>query len=260
MRLNKKQKTSEYETVCTNDWYAVCQDNGILTGKQDLKYLNSYKLIRFMIMQCMKDDKEFKKYELSMSELAEALNTSKQNLYTYIDDMTDDIIVHPLYFRNTVNGETEFIKIPWVSICAYRNKKLEIKLNDELKPFLLGLDKNYGQYIFSEIKPMKSIYTLRLFEYIHGKAQVNKIHRKGFHVKITVKELQEAMNCEGMDIYKFNQQIKRSVNELNEVWFMRNISCTKIRNGKNVVAYDFFIISILDKMRLERAKEKQENN
>lgn len=252
--MDESKTTNKNETVCTNDWYAVCQDNGILTGKQNMKYLNSYKLIRFMIMQCMKDDKVFRKYEMSMSELAEALNISKQNLYTYIDDMADDNVSHPLYFRSTVNRETKFVRIPWVSFCAYSNRKLEIKLNDELKPFLLGLNKNYGQYIFAEIKPMKSIYTLRLFEYIHGKAQVNKIHKKGFHVKIAVKELQEAMNCEGMDIYKYNQQIKRSVNELKEIWITKDISYTMVKEGKNIVAYDFFIISVVDKMRLEKQK------
>lgn len=221
----------------------VVQANDLIGGKQSLK-LNSAKLIRAAIMQIVPEDEELKPYIITIKELSELLKISESNLYRDIDDITDDIIKNPVFIKEIDRRQVKWVKIPWVTRCEYHSDiGVAIKLNDELKPFLLKLKEHYTQYSLDNILAMKSTYSIRIFELLQEKIKAKMINRAGEYVEISVRELRECCDCE--DKYQsFNnfktRVIDAAVKEINTLTMFR-IKYDYSKHGKTVVAIVFHV-------------------
>lgn len=229
---------------CLDTRNYVCQANALVGGKQALK-LNSAKLIRAAIMQVVRDDEELKPYIITISELAELLNVPKSNIYRDIDDITDDILNNPVYIREEAGKKVRWIKIPWVTRCEYNSDiGVALKLNDELKPFLLNLKEHYTQYTLDSILVMKSVYAIRLYELLQSKIMTRILPRAGTDIELSVETLKECCGCESKAYNTFsnfrNRVIDIAVKEINEKTLF-TLSYDYVKKGKSVIALVFHI-------------------
>lgn len=229
---------------CLNTRNYVVQANNLIGGKQALK-LNSAKLIRSAIMQVVKEDEDLKPYIITIKELSELLGVSSSNIYRDVEDITDDIIKNPVYVREERVGKTVgFIKIPWVTRCEYVSDiGIALKLNEELKPFLVKLKQHYTQYTLQEVLAMKSVYGIRIFELLQSRIMSRLIPKEGTSVKISVQEIRECCGCEEKYPAFGNFKAKvidRAVNEINRVT-MYQVDYSYIKNGRNIVKIEFHI-------------------
>ena len=250
MPRGKKQIEGQltFEDFCMDIRNFVVQHNTLVSGKQNLK-LNSAKLIRSAIMQIKFEDQELKPYIITIKELSSLLGIPASNIYRDIEDITDDIIQNPVYIREEANGKTtKFVKIPWVTRCDYKSDVgIAIKLNEELKPYLIQLKNHYTEYTLDEILSMKSIFAIRIFELIQSKIMYKTIPQCGLEITITIQEIRECCNCE--DKYeKFShlkeKVIDKAVDEINKVT-LYNLTYEYIKNGRTVVALKCKIVSCI---------------
>lgn len=247
MARGKKQIEGQLSfDFCLDPRNYVVQANSLIGGKQALK-LNSAKLIRSAIMQVVRDDKELIPYVITIKKLAELLGVPTSNIYRDIESITDDILKHPVYVREVSKGKTvRFIKIPWVSRCEYNaDVGIALKLNEELKPFLVNLRDHYTQYTLGEVLAMKSVYAIRIFEILQSKIMCSEIPRDGVHVVISVDELRECCSCE--DKYPAFGNFKDKVldkakDEINRVT-LYDLEYEYQKTGRTVTSIDFFIKS-----------------
>lgn len=221
----------------------VAQANDLIGGKQSLK-LNSAKLIRAAIMQIIPEDEELKPYIITIKELSKLLKVSESNLYRDIDDIADDIIKNPVFIKEINRRQIKWVKIPWVTRCEYNSDVgVAIKLNDDLKPFLIKLKEHYTQYSLDNILTMKSTYSIRIFELLQEKIKTKLIGRNGEYVEISVQELRECCDCE--DKYKSFNNFKTRVidtacNEINALT-MFHVKYTYLKHGRSIVAIVFHV-------------------
>lgn len=228
---------------CLDTGNYVVQANDLIGGKQSLK-LNSAKLIRAAIMQIVPEDDELKPYIVTIKELSELLKVSGSNLYRDIDDITDDIIKNPVFIKEIKKHQIRWVKIPWVTRCEYNSDVgVAIKLNDDLKPFLIKLKEHYAQYSLDNILSMKSTYSIRIFELLQEKIKTKLIGRAGEYIEISVQELRECCDCENK--YKsFNnfkvRVIDTACKEINNLTMFR-VKYNYLKHGKNIVAIVFYV-------------------
>lgn len=227
----------------------VVQANDLIGGRQSLK-LNSAKLIRAAIMQIVPEDEELKPYVITIKELSELLKVSESNLYRDIDDITDDIIKNPVFIKEISRRQIKWIKIPWVTRCEYNSDVgVAIKLNDDLKPFLIKLREYYTQYSLDNILTMKSTYSIRIFELLQEKIKTKLLGRNGEYVEISVQELRECCDCE--DKYKSFNNFKTRVidtacKEINTLTMFR-VKYIYSKHGKSIVAIVFHVNMVYHK-------------
>lgn len=226
----------------TNNY--VCQANALVGGRQALK-LNSAKLIRSAIMQVVKEDAELKPYIITIQELASLLGVTEANLYRDIEDITDDIIKNPVYIQERTIKKERWIKIPWVSRCEYRSDYgVAIKLNDELKPFLLNLKKQYTQYTLDSVLSMKSVYSIRLYELLQSKIMVQMLPQQGVDIEMDIQDIKESCDCNAKSYDVFANFRRRvidvAVKEINEKTIYR-ISYTCVKDGRSVKSILFHL-------------------
>ncbi|MCI8770029.1 MAG: replication initiation protein [Lachnospiraceae bacterium] len=245
MARGKKQLDGQLSfDFCLDTRNYVVQANNLIGGKQALK-LNSAKLIRSAIMQVVRDDEELKPYIITIKELADLLGVPASNIYRDIESITDDIISNPVYVREEKRGKTvRFIKIPWVTRCEYKaDVGVALKLNEELKPFLINLKEHYTQYTLQEVLAMKSVYAIRIFEMLQSKVMSKTLPKEGASIEISVQEIRECCDCE--DKYPAfgnfkNKVIDQAVKEINRVTVFR-VEYSYIKKGRSVVAIVFHI-------------------
>lgn len=229
---------------CLDTKNYVCQANALVCGKQALK-LNSAKLIRAAIMQVVRDDEELKPYVITISQLSELLNVPKSNIYRDIESITEDITGHPVYIEEKIGKKVRWIKIPWVTRCEYNSDiGVALKLNDELKPFLLGLQKYYTQYQLETILVMKSVYSIRLYELLYSKITTKTLPRSGTYIELSLETIKECCGCEKKSYNTFanlrSRVIDIAVKEINEKTSFR-LSYKYIKKGKSVIGLIFHI-------------------
>lgn len=229
----------------TNMNNLVVQSNELIEGKQNLK-LNSAKIMRVLIMQVKPEDEDLKSYRISISELSKILNINPDNLYRDIDAITDDILTNHVAIKDRQNEK--FMKIQWVSSCAYQKKVgLIIKINPLLKPFLLNLKTHYTQYQLQNILAMKSVYAIRIYELLLKGQVLNFIPKNGIIVTLTVQQIREACDCE--DKYEKISQFKAKVLDIAVKEIERTssgylkVSYECLKNGRKIDAIRFLIQS-----------------
>lgn len=229
---------------CTDASNYVVQANTLIGGRQALK-LNSAKLIRAAIMQVVREDEELKPYVITIKEFAELLQVDGSNLYKFADEITDDIIKNPVYIREEGAGTSvKWIKIPWVSRCEYNSDMgIALKLNEELKPFLINLKEHYTQYTLQEVLAMKSVYAIRVFEMLQSKIMSRVLPKEGVSVRISVQEIRECCGCE--DKYAEFKNLRAKVldkakEEINRVTVFR-VSYSYIKQKRSVIAIEFHV-------------------
>jgi plasmid replication initiation protein len=243
-RGNKQLEGQLSFDFCLDSGNYVVQANSLVGGKQALK-LNSAKLIRAAIMQVVRDDEELKPYVIKISELSDLLNVPKSNIYRDIEEIVNDILSNPVYIREDTGNRTRWIKIPWVQRCEYNSDVgVALKLNDELKPFLLNLKDHYTQYTLDSVLAMKSVYSIRIYELLQSKIMTRLVPREGTYLEIPLDELKECCGCEGKSYNTFaNFRMKvldKAVKEINEKT-MYSVSYDYMKSGKSVVGIKFFV-------------------
>lgn len=156
----------------------------------------------------------------------------------------DDIIANPIQIRQETSKKQEWVKIPWVQMCKYESDVgVMIQLNSLLKPYLINLKEKYEQYPYINILPMKSVFSIRIFELIQSKIMVKMLPKNGLDIVIPIKEIRESLNCE--DKYQEFSNFKIRVldaatKEINKVT-MYTLSYEIIKKGRAADRVNFHI-------------------
>ena len=150
-----------------NQDLSVVQANELVRSKQDDLTLLEAKLIRLAIAQVLKDDTDLKTYSVSGVELARFLGVSKQYVYTELEALSRSIIRKCIFIKevNPKNPkEPNFDLFHWVDTIKFRNGTITFRLSEELKPYLIGLDKLFTMYPYHAILTLPTSYSIRFYE------------------------------------------------------------------------------------------------
>lgn len=147
----------------------IAQANKLIRSRQDDLTLVEAKLIRLAISQITQLDNELRTYSCQITELAEHLDIAQDNLYRDIEKIGVGIMKKSIHMKDTnsppkKNGEYNYIIFNWVDYFCYSNGVITLRLNEKLKPFLLGLNEHFTKYGYSNIISLPTSNSIRLLE------------------------------------------------------------------------------------------------
>lgn len=232
----------------------VVQANPLIQARQRLT-LNEAKLIRIMIMQIINSDMEFNSYYMTPAEFANLLQVKEvKNIHREAESLCSSIISKPLEMKAQ---DGSWSKYAWVSKCNYNSKlnRFELKLNPDLKPFLLNLAEKgyYTQYELQYALSFNSCYGLRLFELLQARIMSKTVPKQGTYVELSLEEIKDACMLYNTDQkgnivgekYKNITNIKLKVLEaaIKDIQekTLYDISYDEIKKGRQIVGFRFFI-------------------
>lgn len=216
--IKKIVEDMEIRQASTNVDYSVVMANDMVKGCSNLS-LNELKLLRTIIMQVKKEDTELYPYKISVKDFQKMTGCTSKNLYSLADKMTDHLLREIIRIGDG-NPKHSWKKFQWVSMCSYEDGYFTIKLNDALKPYLIGLKKFYTEFKLEDIIRLNSVYSIRLLELIYEALKSAPVYAdKVAEVYISLDVIRKATNTEGKytSVNRWKERvINAAVKEINE--------------------------------------------
>lgn len=228
--------------MCLITSHPVRQAHDLIIGKQTLT-LNAAKFVRLAIMQIEPTDRELNKYYISCHDFSNALGTNKTNVYRDAKRICREI-THTTVEILITDGEHEhWESYPWAASCGYdtKSKKIFIKLNSDLKPYLLSMkerltQEKLSQYPYDHVAPMRTITGLRLFEMIQDKCELSNQSIQNATVIFSVAQLRKTYDCENKyPSYTqfYNKIIKAAISDIEETMKFQ-IDLKTYKSGRSI--------------------------
>lgn len=215
--------------------YYVYKSNKLI---QETKYaltLQEQKLVLYLISKVQPDDGDFAYYEVSFKDLCLLLNIEKNGAnYDRFRTVIETLHNKPFWIENE-NGES--VMCSWIpkAILSKDKMTVKIRLDADLRPYLLHLKSAYTKYELSNILVMNSKYSIRMYELLKSYA-----HLGGF--EITIAELKDMLQTAKYKEYKAFRinVIDKALKEIDEYTDL-NITYEPIRTGHAVTDLRFTI-------------------
>ncbi len=159
----------------------VKQNYHLVNAKYKLN-TSEIKFIMTALAQIDTDDKDFKEYEIKVSELEARLQVEQNE--TRLKQFAKKLMSKPL----EVPTDTGWIVFNWFSKIQYirGQSKFLVRIDDDMKPYLLELKKRFVKYNLKYILPLSSNYSIRIYQLLK---EYEKLTRRTF----TVEELQDIL-------------------------------------------------------------------
>lgn len=207
---------------------------------------NAQKLLYTTISMIAIDDESFQTYTFEVKALKDFFKIKRNDFHKECENLADELMSK--YFT-IKNEDDKWEKYHILNNIKYDKGKLQLKLDDSLKPFLLHLKKEFTSVPVQLLVLMKSYYSMRIYLYLrmYYNQQLYYAKNKNKDVKIIVPlaELENLFFDEKNEKYarfsNFNQRIlKPSIEEINKMMDFI-IDVEYIKEGKNVVQIQFNI-------------------
>lgn len=232
-------KVKKYEMTYNSDHYTVAA-NDIIRGKQSMT-LQTARLIRLLITQVVKEDKDLKTYVCKISKLAEFLNIPSSNLYRDIREICDCAMKSVVYI-GTGNPKEPWKMFHWLDTAEYDgNGVITLKLSEKIKPYVLELEKWFTQYQLKNILEFNSYYAIRLYEII--KCEDGSTGGMKSELEFEIEELRQYFDCENkyIRISQFKEKVievaVREINDKSDIYIIP----TYKKTGRAITSVSFEI-------------------
>lgn len=220
--------------------------------------LQQQKIVLYLISQISPFDEDFKLYEFSIPEFCRICGIDFDNGKNYINlkDAIKEISDKSVWVRLENGKETllRWIEKPYID---NGNGTIQIRLDKDMKPFLLHLKANFTSYELIWTLHFKSKYTIRLYELVKS---VHFHELKEYKKRYTPDELKVLL---GGESYKEYRDFKRrallpSIDEINTC-SDKNINIQEVRKGRKVLCVELTVSSkdSLETARIESEVEKE---
>ena len=219
--------------------------------------LQQQKIVLYLISQISQYDDDFEIYEFNIQEFCKVCGIDGNNGKNY-QDLKDAIkeIADKSIWITIGDKETLFrwIEKPFIN---RKNGVVQIRLDNDMKPFLLHLRENFTRYELIWTLHFRSKYTIRLYELIKS------IHFHDLDSYEGIYPLDNLKKQLGAETYKTYQTfkdrvLKRAVQEIN-AYSDKNLSYEAIKTGRAVSKIKFIVSSkgSLEALKIRSDIEKE---
>ena len=145
----------------------VVKANELIQKSRFSLSMQQQKIVLYLISQINYGDEDFKEYEFDIQDFCRVCGIDHTSGKNY-DDLKEQIkaIRDKSIWGLTVGGEET--TLAWIEK-PYINRgsgKIRIRLDRDMKPFLLQLKQNFTRYEIINVLAMKSKYSIRLYELV----------------------------------------------------------------------------------------------
>ena len=174
----------------------VVKSNALIQKTRYELTLEEQRLLLYIISKIKPDDERMKMQHFTIPEYCEVCGInvfSMPNMYSYMKDTIRSLADKSFWVKLDNGGETLLRWIDKAGISKYSGN-VDIKLNDDLIPYLLELKGLYTQYSLLSVLPMKSKYSARLYEILRAELHQGKTY---IELEYTLDELQDRLGITG---------------------------------------------------------------
>lgn len=236
----------------------VVKSNDIIQRARFSLSLTEQKVVLYLISKIQPNDEDFKEYEFSVADFCRCIGLEPQSGSNY-NDVKDAI--------RQVRNKSMWIKLPdgtsslvaWIEKARIIEGKgiIQIRLDSDLKPYLLQLKEHYTQYQLIFTLRMKSRYSLRLYELVKSYFY-NKLGT--YKILFQVDELRSLIDADKYTRFAnlHADVLKVAVSEINKYSDL-DLDYKQIKEGRKTIAIEFIVKTkdALERLRIQDETDKE---
>lgn len=218
---------------------------------------SEFKLIQTIFSNIQPDDIQTNTYTFPIKQFLDLLELKGQSGYSELKKITFDLFKKPISI--TIDHETT--QITWLSLVKYNDNKgtITIEINKFWEKYLLSLTSNFTSYKLFNITNLKSIYSLRLYELLKSRINLNSTRI------ISLEELRAKMGIEPEQYPKYSNfkqriilQAQKELKAQSDIAF----EFVEIKKGRSVNKIEFHISrnspkQVLSQLTIDAVLEEQ---
>ena len=183
------QLLAEHDHIDEGD--IVVKANQLIRGRINWTKLE-HRVVAMLVAQLKKDDESFEMQRVHISDLMDMAQISSRDIYDRAEEVCRKLLNQKVHVRtSTDDGRRVYQGYNCLSTCRYVEGSgyIEAKFNDDMKPFLLQLKRQFTMYRLQNFMRLSSQHSMRMYELI-------KMREGLRHLCLSVEELREVLCCE----------------------------------------------------------------
>lgn len=217
--MQMKSKKPQNKVVLQR-YNIVVKANALIQNSRFSLSTQQQKILMYIISHIEPYDNEFKTVSFSTVDFCKTCGIeTKSDIYEIVKRQIKDIADKSLWIENEEGKET---LLRWIEK-PYINKHsgiIEIKLDDDMKPYLLQLKEKFTEYTLIYTLNFKSKYSIRLYEYLKS------IHYKKlceYEQTLTIEKFMQLLDSPYKNFKDFHIRVlkaaQKEINELSDIIF-----------------------------------------
>lgn len=180
--------------------YYVVKDNALIQRTRYSLSTQQQKLLLFMISKIKPHADENTRYSMSIKEYCLCCDITEKSgtNYTNIKNSLKQLADKSMWYSYRSGRE---VLLRWLNrVCINKNSGIiEYTFHPDMLPFLIDLKECYTQYSLENILPLKSTFSIRLYEILRSYANLNNPV-----VSFSIDELRKKMGLEENQYPRFS--------------------------------------------------------
>lgn len=142
------------------------------------------KIVRLLIAQIRPDDTEIYTYSCPVQDMARLLGVSDTTVYQEARTVIRRLMTRIIEITGDSDklGNLEYDSFHWLSRSGYKNGVFRLRLSEELKPFIIGLQEYFTNYDLEGILTLPTANAIRLYELLASWGNSTVRPRKGVYI------------------------------------------------------------------------------
>lgn len=217
------------------------------------------KILLYLISQISPFDKDFKEYTFDIKDFCEVCGIDSKDNYKDLKNQIKKIADKSSWIEFNDDEET---LVRWIEKPRIKKNSgiIKIRLDEDLKPYLLQLRANYTQYDIIYTLNFKSKYSIRLYELIKS---IHYNELSDYDKTYQLEELKKLLGAEGYTKFSHfkDRVLDTAVNEVN-LFSDKFIRYKTIRQGRSIKYITIYIHTkpIEERLKVAAQIETKLNN
>ena len=234
--LNDNDREIETQLSKLRD-YKIVKHNDLIQKSRFQLSMQEQKIILYLISKIKPEDSEFQIYSLSIQDFCKVCGIDYKSGKNYKDirDTVKTLADKSLWVKLDNGKETlvRWINKAWIDT---NSGIIEIRLDDDMQPYLLQLRENFTQYELIYTLAMKSRYSIRIYELLKSYAY------KKQKITFDIEELKHQLSAKNYtrfpDFKRYVIEIAmREINDFSDL----SVTYDTIKQGKRYAKIKFTI-------------------
>ena len=222
MQFKIPKVLSDYENITAEHqrYSVVVKSNTLIQQSRFSLSTQQQKIVLYIISQLEPFDEELKLYEFKITDFCAVCGIApKGDIYAQLKAQIKAIADKSVWIKTDDGKDTiaRWIEKPYID---ERSGTIQIKLDEEMKPYLLQLKEKFTEYELIYTLNFKSKYSIRLYEYLKS-IHYDKLNT--YSKKISIEEFQQLLDSNYTNFKDFHTRVlkiaHKEINEYSDINF-----------------------------------------
>ena len=211
----------------------VVKSNDLIQKSRFSLTVQQQRVILYLISKIEYGDEEFREYELDIKDFCRMCGLYDESGKHYAELKRQVKAIRDKSMWIEISDDEEVL-LSWLegARISRNSGKIKVRLNEDMKPYLLQLRNNFTSYEIANVLCMRSKYSIRLYELVKS---IHFLELEKYVKTFTVEELRKRLDAETYPRFcNFNQRVlKPAVQEVN-MYTDKEVSYEPVKTGQKV--------------------------